>query len=217
MVNEHRAGGGKGWACRRRPTTTRYTLLRQFRRRACRGRDRRHRPHLGGRRAEDRRRFAPRLSRQRDAGARRLIVAARRAATRRPIAAPPTSCSSSWRSPTSATGCRSSPSRCTASVEAFEREVRAVVLIPGSGEFVYAPEPVTHTRHAGVGAREHAHAPGRHRLGGLARPARGAAAQRQECLAGRRLVRDGSARGAMRGEARRRERAAKSTSRRVGR
>ena len=35
-------------------------------------------------------------------------------ATRRPIAASPTSCSSAWRSPTSATASRSCPSRCTA-------------------------------------------------------------------------------------------------------
>jgi hypothetical protein len=30
------------------------------------------------------------------------------------------------------------------SVEDFDSEIRGVVLIPGSGEFVYAPQPVTH-------------------------------------------------------------------------
>ena len=49
-----------------------------------------------------------------------LIVASEGAATRRPIAASPMSCSSGCRSPTSATACRSSPSRCSAPSTAFE-------------------------------------------------------------------------------------------------
>ncbi len=43
-----------------------------------------------------------------------LIVAREGQPTRRPIAARPTSCSSGWHSRSSATGCRSSPSRCCA-------------------------------------------------------------------------------------------------------
>ena len=42
-------------------------------------------------------------------------------------------------------------------VEPFGEEIRGIVLIPGSGEFVYATTPVTRTRRAGVGEAENVH------------------------------------------------------------
>lgn len=42
-------------------------------------------------------------------------------------------------------------------VEPFGDEIRAIVLIPGSGEFVYATSPVTKTRRIGVGEAENVH------------------------------------------------------------
>lgn len=42
-------------------------------------------------------------------------------------------------------------------VEPFGEEIRGIVLIPGSGEFVYATTPVTKTRRAGVGEAENVH------------------------------------------------------------
>ena len=43
------------------------------------------------------------------------------------------------------------------SVDPFEREVRAVVMIPGSGEFVYAPTPVTRSTGSVSQAPENTH------------------------------------------------------------
>ncbi len=74
-----------------------------------------------------------------------FIAAKMGARTPRPIAAPPTSSSRSWRSSASATGCRSSPSRCSgrsSTASSAESLVRAVTLIPASGEFAYATEIV---------------------------------------------------------------------------
>ncbi|MEQ8825484.1 MAG: glycoside hydrolase TIM-barrel-like domain-containing protein [Filomicrobium sp.] len=42
-------------------------------------------------------------------------------------------------------------------IDRFHEEVRSVVLIPGSGEFVYAPEPVTHTFGIGGSTAENVH------------------------------------------------------------
>ena len=101
--------GGKGGPAARRQD---LLLLRQFRRRPLRGRDRRHRPGLGRRQGARHRRPHMRVYRGTEDQPRRQPdrgQAGRR--QRPPIAASPMSSSSACRSTTSATASRSSPSR----------------------------------------------------------------------------------------------------------
>ena len=121
---DQRGGGGKGWQAPARgdARAIEYRYFANFAVALVRGRDHRHRPRLG--RRPRARSLAPSptgSTRGSDDQARRQPDRARKRArtTRRPIAASPTSCSSACRSPTSATACRSSPSRCTAPVDAF--------------------------------------------------------------------------------------------------
>ena len=78
-------------------------------------------------------------------------------ATRPPIAASPTSSSSAWRSPRSATACRSSPSRCTAPSTPSRQSVRAVTMIPGAGEFIYSDTAVSRKVGAATNIPENVH------------------------------------------------------------
>ena len=140
-------GGGKGGGGGGGTEVTEYFYFASLRGRALRGPDHRHRPHLGRRQADDAATASPcgctRAARTRSPTRSSRRRWARR--TRRPIAARPMSSSRSCRSSASATGCRSSPSRCSgrsSTATSAESLVRAVTLIPASGEFAYATELV---------------------------------------------------------------------------